>query len=380
MNKKTDKKIKIFVDAHSFDTELQGTQTFIRELYTAILKAYPGIEIYFGAYRADLIRNAFPDLDEKQILPYKNGGIRRMFSDIPGFIKKHDFDYAHFQYIAPRQINGCKYIVTLHDVMYQERPEDFSLLYAQVRRILFSRSFKKAYFKTTVSHHSRRSISRYLRTPESEICIIPNAVNDAFSKNFASRKEAVVYIKEHYGIDNFILFVSRFEPRKNHLLLLKKYIQLELYKKEIPLVFIGKKSIEVPEFNLLVGSLSQEQKKYIHFLSDIPQVDLVGFYGSCRLFVYPSKGEGFGIPPLEAAFCGAPVLCSNASAMRDFDFFEPYTFNPDSEHEFEEKLTDMINHPVSEEFIQKVRHSIRNKYCWQKSASHFCEMLQSGSL
>jgi glycosyltransferase involved in cell wall biosynthesis len=332
-----------------------------------------------GAYHTDRIRQSFPGLAEQNILQYRNPGIRRMFYDIPSMIKKYGFDYAHFQYLSPRQINNCKYIVTLHDLMYLERPQDFSTLYTQTRRIFFRRSFMKAFLKTTVSEHSKKTISKYFGTPGSDIHVIPNAANHSFKKHFSSRETASRRIMEKYGLEDFILYVSRIEPRKNHILLLKKYLQLELYKKNIPLVFIGSRSINVPDLDNMLRSLTDEQRKYVHLFSNIPQEDLYDFYGSCRLFVYPSKGEGFGIPPLEAAFCGAPVLCSNVTAMQDFYFFQPYAFYPDDEKEFEEKLIDMINNPVPEDFLKKVSLSVREKYCWLKSAAAFCNILQTAT-
>ena len=42
---------------------------------------------------------------------------------------------------------------------------------------------------------------------------------------------------------------------------------------------------------------------------------LAALYGQADVFVFPSLYEGFGIPPLEALACGAPVACSNASSL-----------------------------------------------------------------
>jgi glycosyltransferase involved in cell wall biosynthesis len=78
----------------------------------------------------------------------------------------------------------------------------------------------------------------------------------------------------------------------------------------------------------LVKNLNPEQRKLFYWIEQVEQADLNNFYLASRLFVYPSKAEGFGIPPLEAAGFHCPVLCSNATAMKDFDFFEPHIFNP----------------------------------------------------
>src|ERR1700744_933156 len=97
------KKIKIFVDAHSFDTEYQGTQTFIEGLYKTLMQNYPELDIYFGAFHTDRIQRAFPLLDASKIIAYKkrNPAILRFLIDIPDLIQKHSFDFAHFQYVSP---------------------------------------------------------------------------------------------------------------------------------------------------------------------------------------------------------------------------------------------------------------------------------------
>jgi hypothetical protein len=64
------KRIKIFVDAHCFDTEYQGAQTFLRGLYTALLEQ-DEIDIYFGTLDAASLQTAFPNLDPERILIYK---------------------------------------------------------------------------------------------------------------------------------------------------------------------------------------------------------------------------------------------------------------------------------------------------------------------
>lgn len=371
----TNKNISLFVDAHSFDKELQGTQTFIKELYTALLADYPQLDIYFGAYHTDKIHEAFPLVDSSHVLQYKRKGIRRFVSDIPSFIKKYQFHFAHFQYISPKQSPHCKYIVTLHDTLYNDFFSDLSFVYTRSRDLLFGRSIKKAHIKTTVSDHSQKSISEYYKIPAEQIHIIPNAVNRSFN-NHVSGESAANKIKEKYGIGNFILLVSRIEPRKNHALLLDTFLQLKLYRKKIALVFIGKNSIKVPDLQSAIDALDDEQRKYFYWFEQVSQDDLVSFYTAARLFVYPSKGEGFGIPPLEAAFCKCPVLCSSASAMKNFSFFRPYTFDPYNQKDFEEKLQQMLVQPPGENFLNSVAEEINKTYSWKQSADIFYNLLQ----
>ena len=372
------KKIKIFVDAHSFDTEYQGTQTFIEGLYTALMQDYPQLDIYFGAYHTERIQRAFPLLDASKILSYKkrNPALLRFLIDIPDLIQKYSFDFAHFQYIAPSSSLHCKYIVTIHDVLFNDFSKEFSWSYRHNRNFLFSRSIQKADIKTTVSAYSSNRISEYYQIPKDQLHIIPNGVN-ILQKNNLNKEQACRQIKKKYGIENFILVVSRIEPRKNHLLLLNKFLELELYKQNISLVFIGKRSMKARGLEPRIWSLTEEEKRFFHWIEQVDKEDLALFYQSCRLFVYPSKAEGFGIPPLEAAVNMAPVLCSNATAMNDFNFFEPNTFDPGNENEFEDKLKNMIASAPDCSSLKNIAEEVTKRYSWKKNAAIFYDLIKS---
>lgn len=375
----SNKKIKIFVDAHSFDTEYQGTQTFIEGLYSAMIKHHPDIDVYMGAYDVSRIQKAFPQLDIGKIIPYKkrSPAILRFLIDIPDIIQKHSFDFAHFQYISPSADTRCKYIVTVHDVLFNDFSKEFSWRYRQNRNFLFSRSIHRADIKTTVSAYSKERISEYYHLDKTQLHIIPNAA--ALRENHFDKQHARQLIKEKYGIENFILYVSRIEPRKNHLLLLNKFFEMELHKQNISLVFIGKRSIKVRGLEPKIWSLTDEHKRYFRWIEQAAPDDLSMFYAACRFFVYPSKAEGFGIPPLEAAALRAPVLCSNATAMADFSFFEPYMFNPENGAEFLQKMQMMIDNPPSCAAMEKISAEIHQRYSWKKSADFLYHLIKSSA-
>jgi glycosyltransferase involved in cell wall biosynthesis len=372
------KPLKIFVDAHAFDSGYQGTQTFIRELYTGLIDAHPELDIYWGAYYTGRIQAAFPSVKPANILPYKkaNGGIGRFLFDIPSYLKKYQFDFAHFQYLAPGQQDNCKYIVTLHDVLFNTFPNDFSFVYRASRNFLFGKSIKNAAIKTTVSAYSKQHIADDYDIAASKIHVIPNGVNNALANNY-SKADAAKLVHDKFGVRNFVLYVSRVELRKNHALLLKKHISLGLFERNIALVFIGAESANVAELQSLIKDLTPQQRTLFFWLEQVNQADLVAFYTACRLFVYPSKAEGFGMPPLEAAICRAPVLCSSATAMSSFGFFKPYTFDPENEADFEQKFLEIIDNPISDKHLDHVADTVANQYQWKHSSELFYNLLQA---
>jgi len=111
-------------------------------------------------------------------------------------------------------------------------------------------------------------------------------------------------------------------------------------------------------------------------LKNVPDEHLEKFYRAADVFVYPSKAEGFGIPPLEAAASRVPVICSNSSAMEDFTFFEDCHIDPCNESLLEKKLEEVTNNGVSAERLQNTADRIAATYSWEKSAEQFYQLLR----
>ncbi len=359
--------MNLLVDAHLFDGAGQGTKTYLKGLYTPLIKNKASHTFFMAANRSESVAGEFEKLNNVKYLQYatSNKYVRLAF-DIGRIIKSHRIDVAHFQYIAPL-IKSCWEVVSIHDLLFLEFPEFFPRDYRISKDILFKRSAKRAELVTTVSAYSKEQLVRHYGISDSKIVITPNGVLDLYWDRSVSK------LPEHYELDRFILYVSRFEPRKNQLGLLKAYLGLRLWEKGIRLVFIGSHGIASPAFDQLYNSLDNHVRGQILMLEDIGFVELKAFYAACSLFVYPSFAEGFGIPPLEAAVCGATVICSNTTAMQEFDFFGDQLVNPNQENELQEKISYFLEHPVDPSTTNHVREIIRKRYNWEVSAETFWE-------
>jgi glycosyltransferase involved in cell wall biosynthesis len=371
MDKK--EKIKIFVDAHTFDDEFQGSRTFIREMYR-LLAQKETLELYIGAYNTDQLSEYFPTVDADHFIQFKSrSSIIRLLIDIPTIIKKYRIQYAHFQYMVPLYKN-CRYIVTMHDVIFREYPGNFLFLYRLSKTVLYKIGALKADILTTVSFFSARSVQKYLSTDEKKVHLVPDAVRDIYfepydkldvKKTFASR----------YGFDKYILFVSRIEPRKNHAFLLQAFIDLELHTQGYYLVLLGHKSINTPAFDKIMDQLPDTIRPFIFIKSDIPDEELLLFYRAATVFVYPSKAEGFGIPPLEAAAARIPVICSNTSAMSDFNFFGKNHIAPFDYPSLKNTLHEVLHNPPDESTLSGIAGAIRQRYSWTQSAERLYQLI-----
>jgi glycosyltransferase involved in cell wall biosynthesis len=367
-----DKKIKLFVDAHCFDAEYQGSRTFVKEMYKSLANK-KDVVIYLAAYDTENLKANFVASENIVFLKYRNkSSFLRLTYDIPRLIKKHRIDYAHFQYITPL-IKNCRQVVTIHDVIFSDYPKEFSYPYRLLKKFLYKRSAHKADIVTTVSSFSKASIKKHLNY-STNIHVVTNGLNQHFFEQY-DKEQAKAFIKDKYGLAKFILYVSRIEPRKNHLALLKAYLQLKLYEKGYQLAFVGHKTMDVPELENLLQSLSPSIKKHLYFNQSICDEDIIQFYRAAEFFIYPSKAEGFGIPPLEAAAARIPVICSNTSAMQEFSFFEDYHIDPSDEETLKQKLWELSEKKHDSSRLDAISEKIKSMYSWEQSAEKLYQLI-----
>jgi glycosyltransferase involved in cell wall biosynthesis len=354
----------ILVDAYVFDCGFEGTATYIHGLYTPLINN-KNIIVTFCVSKPENLKTYFFQNNVRFIKPKFKSRTLQMFLGYTLQIKEGNYDFAHFQYYVP-PIKKCRYIVTIHDILFIHFNKYFSLFKRFFYKFLFLYSAKKSDIILTVSPYSKKSISKEFSIKENKIYITPNAVIE--------NTEINIDIKKKYGIRNYIHFVSRFEKRKNHISLLKTYINLELHK-NYDLVFIGNHKFgdELKNYKNLLQIIPKGISQHIHFFQDISNAELNAFYQQSSCFVYPSFAEGFGIPPLEAGINSCKVLCSNQTAMEDFVFFK-HLFNPNNSDELEQKLVEIIedkNYPFDE-----IKQTISKKYNWNEIAEKFFSFLK----
>jgi len=371
----TNKKINLLVDCHFFDYNfIHGARTYLKGLYSELIKIDNELfHFYFVSADPEKLKIEFGIHSNVTYVKFKSSNkFYRLTFDFQNIIKKYKIDYLHVQYISPLK-KTCKEIVTTHDVLFNDFPQFFSLSYKYVSNYLFSRSAQRADLLLTVSQYSKNSISKHYNIPLDKIKITPNAASNDFIEILKTNK--LPDIKSKYNLDKYIIYVSRFEPRKNHLLLLKAYLALKLWESNVYLVFIGKISATSKEYTSYYNSLPEDLKKSIKHIEQVSNEDLVALIKNAKLFVYPSLAEGFGIPPLEAAILGVPCLCSNVTAMKDFSFFGDRLFNPKDQEELQNKMKLILSvgDQTENERIQKF---VAKNYQWRNIANNFYSLLK----
>lgn len=152
-------------------------------------------------------------------------------------------------------------------------------------------------------------------------------------KRISFGKESQKRIKSKFGIDEqFILFVpGGFDARKNFERLIEAFsIMPAKYLEKYKLVITGNHSIDDEKKLKNTANKFNLKDESLILTGYVNDDDLIGLYHSCKLFIFPSLYEGFGLPILEAMRCGAVVIGSNVSSMieilkDDLAMFDPYS-------------------------------------------------------
>ncbi len=361
------KKIKLLVDARNFGGEGQGSLTYLKGLYLALLENYGDVyELYFAGYDEAAVMEVFGAYNVRFLLLKNKSRLKLWLNEFPDLIRENNIEFAHFQYITPIK-KTCQYIVTTHDVLFNDFPGEFGWSYRTQRNFLFKRSLLQSDIRLTVSEYSRRKIAQHYRIDADTISITPNAPMESFLQPF-DRNKSEQFVQDKFGLDKYILYVSRLEPRKNHLALLDAWQDLELAKQGIHLVFVGNNTLNDSSLTHSFNHLTEKETAHFHWMKNVSDEHLLELYRAANLFVYPSKAEGFGIPPLEAAVLGVNTICSNVTAMQDFNFFKNNHISPDNLDLLKTMISQNLTLAPERVELDNIARIIREKYSWERSA------------
>ena len=220
------------------------------------------------------------------------------------------------------------------------------------------------------------------KTPEWKKASIPNAdgiicISDSTRKdllnkfNIAPEKVTVIYLgfsgvkefeKKRKIESPYILFVGDRIGYKNFNLLLKCFATKDNLKRNFKLVCFGRYDFTKEENEVIRKFRVEDRVKYLKGSDKL----LANLYHNATAFIYPSKYEGFGIPPLEAINYGCPVVASNSSSIPEVVGDAGLYFDPEDSEELGERINQVINdNDLRKKLIEKGNEQ-KEKFSWDK--------------
>ena len=355
--------MRVAIDArklHDF-----GIGTYIRNLlrYLARIDTASDYVLLCQAQDLDVAATLGPNF-RTVLEPSPNYSFREQVH-VPWVLRREQPDLYHApHYVLPAAVR-CPSVVTIHDCIHlrfpQYLPNRAAYLYARASMWAAAR---QADAILTVSEASKRDILRYCNVPEQKVVVVHNAIDERFAT--VPDAEDVARVRERYQLTHgFVLYVGNIKPHKNLVRLIEAFARVRRGPHEdLKLLIIGDQISKHPALRLAVHH--HKLHKHVRFLGYIPDETLAVLYRLAAAFVFPSLYEGFGLPPLEAMACGAPVVTSNTSSLPEVAGDAAVLVDPYSVDSIVEGIERVINDPALAADLRRRGPLRAREFSWER--------------
>jgi glycosyltransferase involved in cell wall biosynthesis len=307
--------LRIAIDAHSVGNKLGGNESYATNLIEALAEIdnVNQYKIFVTTREArDRFSDRWPNFQVRATLPHTP--FIRIPLTLSAELRRNRVDVLHVQFTAP-PFSPCPVVVSIHDLSFEHLPQTFKRRSRMQLRMTVRRSARNAAQIIALSEHARMDlINTYHLIPE-KVNVVPLAAPAAFAP--VRDDNELQRVRQTYGIDgDYILSVGSIQPRKNLRRLIEAYSVLRHAQPECKLpqlVLVGKNAWLYDE--TLRALKYTDVGASILLTGYVPESDLPALYSGALCFIYPSYYEGFGLPPLEAMKCGAPVIVGNRTSL-----------------------------------------------------------------
>lgn len=266
-------------------------------------------------------------------------------------------------------------VVTLHDIIYLESISIFKKggswyqkLGNMYRRYVVPKVVNRSKKIITVSHFEKNRIRDFFGFPDSDqrLVAIYNGVSEHFKP--VTDSDELLRVKNKYQLpDNYAFFLGNTDPKKNTKGVLKAFSEyLKTDNEKLTLVMLD---YDKSALNSLLSEIGDKDLiNHIHLTGYVVNTDLPAIYSQCRLFLYPSLRESFGIPMLEAMRCGAPVITSNTSSMPEVSGGAALIIDPYKPEEITEAMQQLMTQNELRNTLIEKGYLQANKFSWKAMA------------
>jgi glycosyltransferase involved in cell wall biosynthesis len=261
----------------------------------------------------------------------------------------------------------------IHDAAVFDQPAAYSWLFRTWYRALFRHLARSEARLFTVSAFSRLRLTRALGVAPSRIAVVPNAA-DHVGRTPTDRS-----VLQRLGLEpqKFLLAVGSDNPAKNQALLVRAYASWQRQsgaQTAVRLVLVGGRNPKV-----FAGQAGQVDPPGVLRTGPLPDPELKALYGAATALVFPSRYEGFGLPPLEAMSLGCPVVVARAAAMPEVCGSAALYVEPDDEAALALALERVVTNPAERHRLQDAGPHQAARYAWATSAQQLLDQLASGA-
>jgi glycosyltransferase involved in cell wall biosynthesis len=285
-------------------------------------------------------------------------------------------DLWHFTHFNVPLFFQRPYVVTIHDVTRfifpgQKRQR---LLQQIAYELVLARAAARAKAVICVSQSTKRELKELPLALAHRLAVIYEGVDEEFYQSIsgASRQKVRMLLET---TDPYLLYVGVWMSHKNLRRLLAAFQIVKAKHQDLKLVITGK---PVPGYSNVM--------EYAQQLGIMDEVILPGFvspellpalYAEAACFTFPSLHEGFGLPPLEAAACGTPVITSNVTSLPEVMGRAAEFCNPEYMTGLVLAIDRVLSNQARRQALIKLGRQRAKQFSWAQCARQTLELYEN---
>jgi glycosyltransferase involved in cell wall biosynthesis len=366
--------MRLALNGWFYDHPHTGSGQYLRQLLAQLPAVAPDIEptLVVPEHAASTTNNPLPITIHSLQSPISNLNLAKVWFEQIGFpraCRELKADLAHIPYWAPPLASPVPFVVTIHDIIPILLPEYGDDFRVRLYNALVSAATPGATAIIADSEASKADVVQHLKTPKDKVTAIHLAVGPQFRSAVDVRDAA---IREKYNLpESYVFYLGGFQPRKNVSNILAAWTWCDGPLGEYyPLVIAGR----LPEpgdkfYDDLPGYARQLGiESSVRFIGPVAEEDKPALYRGAACFVYPSRYEGFGLPPLEAMACGAPVVTTAFASIPEVVGEAAYLVaDPGDTRALGAAILAVVIEPeLTDRLVTKGREQAK-KFSWQKT-------------
>ena len=255
-----------------------------------------------------------------------------------------NLDLMHFTYFSYPLLYRRPFVITVHDLTpllfktgraSTRNPLIYNLKHLAYRYLLNQAINNSNGIITPTNSVKEEILQHYPSTDDKKVAVTYEGVDEELKK----AKENTALSKEFKK--PFFLYVGNFYPHKNVERLIEAFVKT---KTDSHLVLVGPDDHFASQIIQLINQLNANSRVTLCHQSTLS--DMVYIYKNARALIHPSLSEGFGLPIIEAAYFGLPIIASDIPVFREILGKDYISFDPRSVDDIAEKISNFIQGPT----------------------------------
>ncbi len=363
--------LRVLVDATDVPTDRGALGRYVDGLIGALGSESAGADLAVVCQRADEERYGRLAPSARIVagpaaLGHRPARLAWEQSGLPVVAQQVAADVIHMPHFSMPLRPGRPTVVTVHDVTYFTEPEEHSAASTLFFKSAIRTATRRASRLIVPSNATRDELVRLLGVDPAKIDVAYHGVDHRLFHRPEPRQ--VNQVSARLGLHGkpYVAFLGSLEPRKNVAALVRGWAAAVTDLADPPALVLGGGGGWSEEMDAAVATVPPHLR--LCRPGYLPFADLPGFLGGALVVAFPSRGEGFGLPVLEAMACGAPVLTTHRTSLPEVGGDAVAYTEPDADS-ITVALRALLDDPQRRDTLGAAGYTRSQEFTWAASAA-----------